>query len=468
MNIEKIKLGDIIWAKRFKNKLEESSIPNGHQYGPFIVIKKTNKRVYALMATSKPNKTPWDLKLKISKMPINTKETYVFLGKVFIVNKNNFIKTMGNINSEDLEIIKKRLFILYNTGYKMKFITNKDLSFKYNMGDIITYKHKKYYIAKVGYNYVYAYKLKTVRNNTKIKIANKYYEINPILNKIPVNNIKLVEVVTLSQRSYINNILIKIHKIEVGKLITYNKKKYFIYKMDSSGIKAILLSNKYHTKIVIDNNRYFSNLEICDLKKDKGMQAGAIANNDELEKIIRLINFSESITRGFLIKNDSNLYYVYNKENNSYNVFNVSIKKLYKYQISINNKSYYTDFKLLNISNNIKYEIIDIAKITEIEEIKNQYNKTKQILKTIHTNNLKKSKSFIVQTILENEVTKEEYIILKRKNDYILIVNKNKQDEVLNVNLWNNKIPFRVVGQVRGEDFDKYMFNYKYLRKKKK
>ena len=45
MNIEKIKLGDILWAKRFKNKLEKSSIPEGHQYGPFIVIKKTNKRV---------------------------------------------------------------------------------------------------------------------------------------------------------------------------------------------------------------------------------------------------------------------------------------------------------------------------------------------------------------------------------------------------------------------------------------
>ena len=275
MNIEKIKLGDIIWAKRFKNKLEESSIPNGHQYGPFIVIKKTNKRVYALMATSKPNKTPWDLKLKISKMPINTKETYVFLGKVFIINKNNFIKIMGNISNEDLEIIKKRLYILHNKEYKMKFITNKDLSFNYNMGDIVTYKHKKFYIEKVGYNYVYAYKLKEVKDNTKINIFNKYYEINPILNKIPINKIKLIEVVTLSQRNYIKNILIKIHKIEVGKLITYNKKKYFIYKMDSSGIKAILLSNKYHTKIVIDNNRYFSNLEICDLKKDKEMQVGA-------------------------------------------------------------------------------------------------------------------------------------------------------------------------------------------------
>ena len=43
MNIENIKLGDILWAKRFKNKLEKSSIPNGHQYGPFIVIKKLTK-----------------------------------------------------------------------------------------------------------------------------------------------------------------------------------------------------------------------------------------------------------------------------------------------------------------------------------------------------------------------------------------------------------------------------------------
>lgn len=85
-------------------------------------------------------------------MPINTKETYVFLGKVFIINKNNFIKIMGNISNEDLEIIKKRLYILHNKEYKMKFITNKDLSFNYNMGDIITYKHKKYYIEKVGYN----------------------------------------------------------------------------------------------------------------------------------------------------------------------------------------------------------------------------------------------------------------------------------------------------------------------------
>ena len=44
------------------------------------------------MATSKPNKTPWDLKLKISKMCINTKETYVFWGKFLLLIKIIFLK----------------------------------------------------------------------------------------------------------------------------------------------------------------------------------------------------------------------------------------------------------------------------------------------------------------------------------------------------------------------------------------
>ena len=119
---------------------------------------------------------------------------------------------------------------------------------------------------------------------------------------------------------------------------------------------------------------------------------------------------------------------------------------------------------------NREYDVkrVDGEATNSNDPVKGNYNKTKRILKKIHTNNLRKYKSFVIQTILENEVTKEEYVILKRKNDYILIVNKNKQDEVLNINLWNNKIPFRVVGQVRGEDFDKYMLNYKYLRGKKK
>ena len=48
-------VGDIIWAKRYQNEKEKEKIMEGHQEGPYVVIKKTFFNVYALFCTSKYN-----------------------------------------------------------------------------------------------------------------------------------------------------------------------------------------------------------------------------------------------------------------------------------------------------------------------------------------------------------------------------------------------------------------------------
>ena len=75
--LEDIKIGDIVWANRFKTKREAALVAENHRVGPFIIIKKTDRRTYSLMCTSNPKNNKFRFKRNIGKISTNTeKDTY--------------------------------------------------------------------------------------------------------------------------------------------------------------------------------------------------------------------------------------------------------------------------------------------------------------------------------------------------------------------------------------------------------
>ena len=78
-----LNVGDIIWAKRYKNDEEKSRIKMGHQESPYVIIKKSKGKVYALQFTSNPH---WEIQWKMAYYP---------LGKLnYEMKKNSFINCM--------------------------------------------------------------------------------------------------------------------------------------------------------------------------------------------------------------------------------------------------------------------------------------------------------------------------------------------------------------------------------------
>lgn len=67
-NLSFLEVGDIIWANRYLTEVEKETMEEGHQTGPFIVIRKTKRKVYALACTGTKSKNPYDIiRMKIPK-----------------------------------------------------------------------------------------------------------------------------------------------------------------------------------------------------------------------------------------------------------------------------------------------------------------------------------------------------------------------------------------------------------------
>ena len=75
-----LKVGDIVWARRYRNEKEKNKIDKGHREGPCVVIKKDSNKVYVLNCTSNPHlEVKWKLIFyPLSKLEYNlNKSTYI-------------------------------------------------------------------------------------------------------------------------------------------------------------------------------------------------------------------------------------------------------------------------------------------------------------------------------------------------------------------------------------------------------
>ena len=240
-----LNVGDIIWAKRYKNDEEKSRIKMGHQESPYVVIKKSKGKVYALQCTSNPH---WEIQWKMAYYPLGKlnyemkKNSFINCMVVYELKEIQFVEMIGHLNDVDLNQLKKQLYILKNSDFKVKpDIEEKYLDFKIGIGDVILYNGNKYYIDSIKGRSYEVYRLKKhqklsdrllicntyysfiFRNIEKIKIRSKYDLVDTfntgeieIINKYKEKNLKLLE------KRMPNS-------LRVGSLIDYKNRMFYVY-----------------------------------------------------------------------------------------------------------------------------------------------------------------------------------------------------------------------------------------------
>jgi len=339
--LDDIIVGDIIWAKRYSTEEEKNNIPEGHREGPFIVIAKTDKGIYASQGTSVDHDEESHY-FEIEKEDYNLYKDTIFRLKYFkLIDNKSIIKLLGHLNHKDEERLYKELKKLY--GIIIQEIDSNEFVLPFQMGDVIIYKDRQFVIMNV----------------------------NEELTILDINNIKLKEKLDIE----------KINKLDCSKILKINKNSNIKFRGS--------ISDKVLSRIIKNKDAYFKYLE--DLKI---LQRGSIIENKNKYYYIFGEECQEWMTfelkkSGFNeIKINNNIYFTDFKEvrlskKNDYNILYLcneeekdnikSLKKEYKYNknkiVNLNigdiiESKYYKNQRFIIISIHPKtYECISISKI---------------------------------------------------------------------------------------------------------
>lgn len=294
-----IKVGDIIWAKRYQNEIEKESIPEGHREGPFIVLKKENGKLISIKGTSVvPNEEYIDMDFYLNNDGYNLdKETYFKLNKLYFINEYSFISHMDKLKEKD----KNKLFLHIKSSKKVYYVgkwETIDFNFPIQVGDIVNYDHQSFIVLDNNDKNIICVPLKNhldYKNNTNLEVTNFInidfsksisLEINSDIKYVnTVNNKCLQNILTLFQK-YINNCK-NMQTTQRGSIIFKDNKYYYIYgeegqdwlvfeinKKGSQNASQLEIGNtKYHTNFEeskISKKDSFTNIYLClDEEKDK-------------------------------------------------------------------------------------------------------------------------------------------------------------------------------------------------------
>lgn len=405
-----LNVGDIIWAKRYKNDEEKEKIKKGHQESPYVIIKKTRGEVYALQCTSNPHQ---EIKWKMVYYPLGRlnynmrKSTYINCLVVHKLKEIQFVEVIGQLCEYDLNQLKKQLYIIINSSLKDKpNIEKKYLDFEVGVGDIILYKDTKYYINDIHNTNYEVYRLrKNIKKNKNILINNTFY-------------------------SFV------FEKPETIKI----KTKYDLVDTFNSG--EIEIINRYKKAYMDEYN-------------DKR-------------------NTRNSLKTGVLIDYNAGMYYIYGENKKMYLVYAVysnTICQKGMADIQIKGGIYKTFFNTLELSKyNLNLNGYKIRRCANDEEIK--YNS--RIFSLPKKSREKKRKKlakakghmsvaemgiddFVPMVILKNKINKEFYLIISREENVIELVNINDMSDYYYFELERDICSFEYYRILSKEEFNTYV-----------
>lgn len=399
-----LSVGDIVWAKRYKNDDQKEKIEKGHQESPYVIIKKTKDKVYGLLCTSNPHQeVKWKmLYYHLGRLNYGMKKSsFIFCSKVYHLEVSQIIEIKGSLNEYDLNQLKKQLYIIINSNFRTKpKIERQYLDFTISIGDVISKNDNRYYIYAYDSVYFYVNKLrKGTKINRSILINNTYYSF--IFNrheKIQRNSsYTLVDTFNSGEIEMINDYRIKIYEelkrvkehntLKIGAIINYKTNLYYIYDEDNENVfvyqifpKGILEPKMAYIKINTDIYRtYFAT---------------------------RFIKKETLKRNGYSIK-----------------------KYASKEEIDYNNK------------------MLSIPK----KERKREVNKLFKSFKEKNIDN------FLPMTIIENEINKQYYLIIDREGNVIEIVNINDFKDKFYFELEKGKCPFNYYRILSKEEYFLYL-----------
>ena len=201
---EKLKLGDIIWAKRYNKESTMLQIPKGHRKGPYIVIEKHDNKLKCLYGTSTLFKDEISnleiLELTDQKYPL-ANITYIYITKNCNIYKDKFVKKIGHLNIEDEKTLLKKIEIIQKTIVNTQIKFNiPELSLE--PGDIIKTNHL---IISEDEKYYYCIKMESDNKmlDFYINVNNKKYYLNFF------SIIKLKKDSLFVRENFIDNITLK-------------------------------------------------------------------------------------------------------------------------------------------------------------------------------------------------------------------------------------------------------------------
>jgi len=359
-NKPRLKIGDIIWAKRYQTLKEKNKIQEGHQEGPFVIIGKTFNKVYALQCTS--NKIIDKCKnyyFELNKDKYNLdKNTYAITFHDCIVIKKQFIRKISKLDKKDLNLLYKILYIVSNFSDKLHL---KKYKYKNDIGDIIEFNDKLYYILSIDNKYFYVHKInKNPKAKYPIVINDSIYSFNfKYLEKISKKeNIKLIDISDLSIVEMVEKrkeeILNPGFKFKRGSLVSSDNKFYYIY---GEYKEQWLVYNVYRDsfkgnfeQITINRGRYYTDFKEDTINKNKELKFMRIATNEEIEIIKKSkqsyktpktnnIVFHKKIKEGTILlheKKDEKYIVIRRNNNTIYFVLFDNYKNIIKYELESN------------------------------------------------------------------------------------------------------------------------------------
>lgn len=395
-----LEVGDIIWARRYTTIEQKERYGKGHNESPYVIIKKDFRNIYALQCTSNShdninwNKTYYPL----SKMKYNLdKNSYIYMCQINKIKENQYIKKIGHLDNEDLNLIKKNLYIIKHSNFKYKpNIADKNIKFNYSIGDVFTFNNQKYYVYNIDKKYFYTYRISNkVKSNNYLLINNTYYSFlfnykEKISRK---EKITLVETFNTGEIALIKNyqenkIESKIKTLQIGNIINYRSNWFYIYDIKEDDIYTYSIS----------------------LKNEDTSNMGLI------------------ISKG-------GIYYTY------YQKSILSLKKIKNVGFKIKRKSTQEEIEL-------NTKVFNMNK-NERKKIKSELLKNKNIINNDFSR-------FIPMAIINNVNNKNKYLILSKNNDVFELLNINDMSDYFNIKLDNKQNLFKFYRMMPMSEYEDY------------
>ena len=387
----------------------------GHRESTFVVIKKHRNKVYVLQCTSNPHQeVSWKmLYYPLGRLNYNiNKNCYINCLQEHELKEKQYIKKIGHLNEYDLNQLKKQIYILINSDFKIKpGIENKYLDYIIGVGDVILKDDNKYYIYALDNTNLYVYRLrKKIKNNLNILINNTYYSFifdSPeIINKkdkyelVDTFNSGEIEIIKkYRDKLFAEQYFKRLEKktLQVGALIDYKGNMYYVAEETPAKVALYLLCRGRITKtmanIVIQGGIYKTYFGTQIIRKDKLIERGVkirrIATKEEIE---------------------------YNNK-----VFNLPKEKRQKEKLKLYNASQLKE----------KRTIAD----------------------------------FIPMTVVKNANNDKYYLIIDRKDNIIEVVNINNMGDSFYFELEEGNCPFKYYRILAKEEYDMYLNKIAELKK---
>jgi len=290
-----IKVGDIIWAKRYNNEEEKEFIPLGHREGPFIVLKKRNKDLICSFGTSvdpaKYNRENYFTLDAVKDYNIH-KVTYFNYNKVQTINNYSFIRQIDELKVVD----KERLFKDIKLANREYYANNRrvDLNLPLSNGDIINVNEINYIVIDITetsmvcmpiYKDYKSLNLKDIVNLdysrvVTLDIKTKYQYLNTLSND-------LFKILLKSQKEYIDY-CIKEKYPKRGSVILKDNKYFYIFGEEGQYWLIFEIFSNENSKqscITIKGNDFYTEYKGYKLNKKENFDILLLAKDDEMDKI---------------------------------------------------------------------------------------------------------------------------------------------------------------------------------------